>query len=246
MAGILRKNQLIFGGSLSPAANLSIWGSLAAGNVQYSNDPEAIQSPAWLQGFDAALVGNKSPSFQDLNAALYEITYQLQYILTRGLPEYNSEATYNTNDICRVGAAIYSSLVDGNIGNAPPSAQWTNFFSAVKSPSFCLAWVVFSGLGSSPTVFNAFNVSGVTKLGTGSYQVQFATPLPSNNYAFAGSAGTPNGQSPSPGDNNVIVGGPSGASIVRNENECNVYCRETTQSPGLEDSSCISVMFFGS
>jgi hypothetical protein len=248
MAGLLRKTQQLFAGSLVPADNLSIWGSLLAGNVQYSNDPAAIQSAAWLNGFNGALIGNKSPTFQDLNAALYEITYQLQYILARGISEYDAGTQYNQFDICRIGNVIYSSLVNNNVGNAPPSAQWTNFFASSSSPNLCLAWALFSGIGSAGplTVFNGFNVSGVTKLATGSYQVAFANALPSLNYGFVGSCGVANGATADAGSNDVVIGAPNGATGVHNQTACNVYVREPTQSPGLEDNGYIFVQFFGS
>lgn len=248
MAGLLRKTQQLFGGSLNPTGNLAVWGSLLGGSIEYSNDPEVIQSAAWLQGLNGALVGNNSPSKQDLNALFYEMTYQLQYVLSRGIPEYDptGTTTYNTNDICRVGSVLYISLVDNNVGNAPPSSQWANYIASQQSPSLILAWVVFSGIGASPTVFNALNVSGVTKLGTGSYVVDFANALPSANYGFSGSAGVRNGQTADGGSNNVIVGAPNGATGIRSAAQCQVCCRETTQSPGLEDNGCISVIFFGS
>ena len=246
MSGILRKTAQIFGASLNPANNLAIWGSLLSGSVAYSNDPAAIQSAAWLNGLAGALVGNKSPTEQDLNGLFYVLAYQIAYLLERGLSEYDPNTTYNQFDVCRVGAKWYSSVVNNNLGNVPPSAQWTDAIGASGSPAMALAWVLFSGIGGGCTVFNGYNVSGVAKLATGSYQVSFANPLPSSNYGLFGSCGAMNGQVADGGSNDLVIGAPNGVIGVKSQSQCNVYTREPTQSPGLEDCGCIFVGFFGS
>lgn len=48
------------------------------------------------------------------------------------------------------------------------------------------AWVVF--VGSSGTINGSFNVSSITRLNTGYYQVNFTTTLPNANYAAFASA----------------------------------------------------------
>ena len=61
----------------------------------------------------------------------------------------------------------------------------------------CKAWVNFDGtFGTSPfTIANngireAGNVSSVTDLSTGQYQVNFTTPMPHANYQVTGGVGT--------------------------------------------------------
>jgi hypothetical protein len=51
------------------------------------------------------------------------------------------------------------------------------------------AWVTFNGYGANGplTVTNGFNVTGITKLATGSYQIYFYNNIANANYAVAGS-----------------------------------------------------------
>jgi len=49
----------------------------------------------------------------------------------------------------------------------------------------CKAWVNFNGTGT-PAIRSSYNVSSVTKNGTGDYTVNFATAMADANYTFAG------------------------------------------------------------
>lgn len=51
-----------------------------------------------------------------------------------------------------------------------------------------LAWVNFNGTTSPGTIRSQYNVSSVTKTGTGAYTVNFTTTLSDANYAICGSA----------------------------------------------------------
>ena len=44
------------------------------------------------------------------------------------------------------------------------------------------AWVRFRG-GSSPTIDGSFNISSITRTGTGQYTVNFTTAMPNTNYS---------------------------------------------------------------
>ena len=46
------------------------------------------------------------------------------------------------------------------------------------------AWIYYNG--STQTVVNSFNVSSVTRNGTGDYTITFATAMPNANYATVG------------------------------------------------------------
>ncbi len=50
------------------------------------------------------------------------------------------------------------------------------------------AWVQFNG--SSATIAGSFNVSSITRNGTGDYTVNFTTAMPNANYAASGFSGT--------------------------------------------------------
>ena len=48
------------------------------------------------------------------------------------------------------------------------------------------AWVNFDGSVSTPTLRSNFNVSSVTKNGTGDYTLNFTTSMPNANYVMTG------------------------------------------------------------
>lgn len=59
----------------------------------------------------------------------------------------------------------------------------------------CKAWVNFNGTTASPSTIRAsYNVSSVTKNGTGDYTVNFTTAMVDTNYAFSFGAGSGNGR----------------------------------------------------
>jgi len=56
--------------------------------------------------------------------------------------------------------------------------------------TLCRAWVNFNGTTSPGTIRAAFNVSSVTKSGTGSYVVNLTTAMPDTNYCVTVSTTT--------------------------------------------------------
>ena len=52
--------------------------------------------------------------------------------------------------------------------------------------SACRAWVVFNATSGGVTILNSLNVSSVVRTATGKYIINFATPMPTANYAPMG------------------------------------------------------------
>lgn len=79
-------------------------------------------------------------------------------------------------------AASTSTLVIKNgVANTPPTIQDS---AGTQIGTFCRAWCKFDGALSSPiTPSGAFNVSSITKVATGIYQVNFTNALPDANYS---------------------------------------------------------------
>ena len=50
------------------------------------------------------------------------------------------------------------------------------------------AWVYFTG--STAAIVNSFNVSSITKNGTGDFNINFTTAMPNSTYVMAGSSGS--------------------------------------------------------
>ena len=253
MAGIIRKIAQIFGGGLTPSGNIETFGSKTVGGSSvWSDDPKAIQTAQWLQGWKGALAAGGAPFWQDDNAALYVLSYQIAYMLQRGVPEYDPDTTYTQDDVCRIGLIWYVSLTDPNQGNNPAFSPtnwdlWTN--QVMKGVNVIKAWVCFDGTGGlgNCAILGGFNVSSVTKLGTGIYVVNFQTALPTANYGFSGSAGAKDGAASGSGDNNVICGGTPGQVGLKTQSQLKVLCWEPnlSGSGSLEDSQAITVQVFG-
>lgn len=81
-----------------------------------------------------------------------------------------------------------NSLTDVSVlkssSSAPPIIQNS---SGTEVGTLCRAWVNFNGnSGASPVIRQSFNVSSVTRTGTGVYTINFANAMPDINYAFTG------------------------------------------------------------
>jgi len=59
------------------------------------------------------------------------------------------------------------------------------------------AWVRFMYSAPTLTIYGSFNVSSVTRNGTGDYTINFTTAMPSENYVTIGNAGDLSGAPPS-------------------------------------------------
>lgn len=250
MAKLAVKKMLIFGASLTPSGNIEKYGSYAAGAADYSNDPDLIQTAAWLDGLAGGLLnvsgGQSSPVLQDFNGILYVLSYQLAKSKQDGLLEWDASVEYYAGSWAQVAGVPYVSQANGNSGNDPTSAGPTYWKPASEvlgltagSPK---AWVVFDG--RTGAIDSNFNVASVVRTSAGTYTVNFAVALASALYGFAGSAGTRPGVGFASGDDNEITGGKSGLPGLRSAAACQVFCLDRPLN-AAEDSSMISVVFFG-
>ena len=250
MPALPRKTQKIFGSSLVPSGNVAVWGSLAAGAPAYSGDLATIQSASWLTGLNNALVGNRSPAQEDLNGLFLTITQQLAYLLSSGIPEWDTGTTYYVGQFVRVAGALYVSTTNNNTGNVVTDTNnWIPYARSIRGPAVCGAWVSFDGINESPTGYarlqSAYNVTNVTKNGNGSYTVNFATPFDTANYIFSGSCGSENGTAYGAGDNGVVVGNISGQGLAtRSPTACRIFTINPNTLATVQ-SGCVNVMFFG-
>ena len=96
-------------------------------------------------------------------------------------PDSNTNRTLNLPDASGTVATIE---------NIPPRYEdqdTLDLFNVTGSaPVYaCRAWVNFDGNG--PTIRDSGNVSSITDVSTGRFTVNFATSMPDNDYALAGS-----------------------------------------------------------
>lgn len=133
MAKLQRKSAKLFAENASAGVGgVAQFGSLAAGDANYSKDPDIIQAlTAYKNGWSAAVVGNKSPAIEDRNALDYLLSYQQAYIMQHGIPEWISTETYYKGSFASVGSALFVSKTDNNIGNNPTTdsteTNWIKF-----------------------------------------------------------------------------------------------------------------------
>ena len=76
------------------------------------------------------------------------------------------------------GTLTISTLSDGT-----NSTSATNL---TKAP--CVAWAKLTGTGSTPTINASYNISSITRNGTGDYSVAFTNALTDANYSVTGAA----------------------------------------------------------
>lgn len=188
MAGLTRKALFPFAGS---STNTGEFGSAQLGTYVLTSDPETIQgvsgstpSTAWQNGwFDATISSMNLPPIEEMEGVQRVFGYQLSYILTRGIPEWDAITTYNQYDICKKTGTwqLYGSLIDSNIGNALPSAvsnsNWKYLcdLSSLSYPSS----IGVSGYTYLPNGLILQWGSGTYVDGTG---YTFPIPFPNNNF----------------------------------------------------------------
>lgn len=109
----------------------------------------------------------------------------------------------------------------------------TGLFSTQNAYSgIAKAWVVYNG--STSTLINSFNVSSVTKVGTGDYTVNFTTAMPNANYSITSNSQFLAG--------NILLTGPK-TSTAPTTTTCEFYVANPSQT--LVDSSLFTASIFG-
>lgn len=94
------------------------------GETAQADDLTSQVTAAFLRGW--GVVGpSEHPSLEDFNAAMYAMSQFIAYQHQMGVPEWDSAQEYYIGSLCVRAGETYSSLENGNVGNAPPSAKWT-------------------------------------------------------------------------------------------------------------------------
>lgn len=172
-----RKNQKIFAGSVPNTGVVSVFGSLKNSNPEYSSDPDDIQSlPAWIQGWQSAVINNYWPCIQDFNALFYTLSRQIEYLFQSGIPEYSSLIEYSTGSIVSDGVlTLYKSTTDSNTGNALSDTDHWVLYST-NSPT-----VLDSG-----TTYNVLASDGIIIVSTSNTESAIAVHLPTVKSVMSG------------------------------------------------------------
>ena len=115
--------------SNADANDIGQFGSALAGNKLLTSDIATIQDlPAYETGWRAAVLSTRNyPTLQEMNGLQKVFSQQIAYNLQSGIPEWDSETTYYSNQFCSVAGNIYVSLVDNNLDNNPATDDGTNW-----------------------------------------------------------------------------------------------------------------------
>lgn len=132
MTKIQRTKQEIFANQAG-SRQITAFGTAKNENPTFTNDVSQIQNNNFLQGWLSALLPDKAPWEEDMNALFYVITKQLAYLFQEGIAEYNSTTEYSKNSLVKAfgGNTIYYSLTDNNIGN---NLSDTNYWQIYFNP----------------------------------------------------------------------------------------------------------------
>lgn len=240
MAKITRFLPKIFGGSLATSGNLTVIGSEAAGSLAYSRDPAAMQALSqFMLGWKGCVIGNNSPSIQDMQSLFYVLTQMLQYISQQGICEWSADQTYYTGSYCTSAGVTYVSLTDDNLNHAVTNTNnWVPYANTLSSPAFAKAWVRFSG--TTGAINAQYNVSSVVRTGPGSYLITFTNPMADAAYGVVGTAGAGNGEPRDRnGNNNAIC-----MDNTSTTTQVSVWCPKPDTNIG-EDPDLVAVWVFG-
>jgi len=126
-----------------------------------------------------------------------------------------NDATTLTSAVIPANAVGATQIANGSVTTiklAPSSVDGSKLTSQAVSYSnlstdltkrVVHAWVNFSGVSAS--IRNSYNVSSITKLGTGQYQINYTSGTASANYSFAGMCGNGTENPASAAAESVIV-----------------------------------------
>ncbi len=122
MAKLPRVTNKLYGSEIE-LEDIGQFGSAKSGNKVNTKDIPTIQGDeAWKKGWThATMSSNKYPTRQERNGMDYSFSYQIDYLLREGLPEYDAGTEYNKGSMVKQldsqnKIVLYQSLIDNNIG----------------------------------------------------------------------------------------------------------------------------------
>lgn len=123
MAKIPRVTQKIFAENAG-SNEVTAFGTAKNGDdAEYTRDLSKIQTEAFTQGWEPALLTDDAPFMEDMNAVLLALSQQIAYLFQEGNAEWDNQTTYYKFSIVKKvingDLKLFYSLTDDNIGNDP-------------------------------------------------------------------------------------------------------------------------------
>jgi len=133
--------------------------------------PDLVAFVTWADGIRAALIAENLPS-----------------LTGKELDAVRVNAAGDGVEFADVTAAGWALLDDADAAAQRVTLGVRVIDAPGTAPLYaCRAWVNFNGVGTV-AILASGNVSSITDNGLGDYTINFATDMPDNNYAVAGSA----------------------------------------------------------
>lgn len=128
MAKLTRETQQIFADSAG-SRQITAFGTAKSESPTFTKDLSEIQNTNYLYGWAQAILPDKAPFEEDMNALFYAVTRQLAYLFQMGMPEWDAGTEYSLNSFCQIGGVWYQSLADENMGHNPitETTYWKKF-----------------------------------------------------------------------------------------------------------------------
>lgn len=118
---LTRQTQKVFASNAN-ANQLAVFGSMKTGTPVYSTSLSTLQSTAYTEGWSEALLNDKAPYMEEMNAVQYGLSYQIAYLLQEGVGAYDANTNYSDTSIVKTiengKLYFYRSLSDNNLGHA--------------------------------------------------------------------------------------------------------------------------------
>lgn len=134
MPKIQRTTQQIFAANAG-SQQITAFGTAKDQTPVYTQSVAQIQNTNYGYGWSSALLPDKAPWQEDMNALFYAITTQLAYLFQEGVPEYDPGTSYSAGALVKSSntqgqLTIYKSLVDDNLGNPLTSENYWAIFQS--------------------------------------------------------------------------------------------------------------------
>lgn len=118
---LTRQTQKVFG-SNADANQIAAFGTMKTGTPVYSTNLSTLQTQEYTKGWSEAILDDKAPYLEEMNAVQYGLSYQIAYLLQEGIGAYDANTNYSDTSIVKVfedgKLYFYHSLIDNNIGHA--------------------------------------------------------------------------------------------------------------------------------